>query len=226
MRAGNSGRAERRRRIPESDRPAITASAAYRAHGLIVITFGTVGNATASSLPAGASTATLSSEPPVGVLLLSPFARAGARPTTRLQPNFPQAEPFRASALTVTSAVRTSAVLKPTKETHVARTQSRPPQEATWWLVALVGCTLALLLATPAISHAEESNPNNYSCLGSIAPGKPEVGSEEQQVAYVFYCNGPITGYQLQAQIPLTGVQSPPLVTAGASVWALRRAKR
>ncbi len=28
----------------------------------------------------------------------------------------------------------------------------------------------------------------------------------------MFACNGPITGYQLQAQIPLTGVQSPPLV--------------
>jgi hypothetical protein len=92
-------------------------------------------------------------------------------------------------------------------------------KQATWWLVALVGLTLALAwLAVPAVSHAEESNPNNYECLGSIAPGKPEVGSEEQQVAYVFYCNGPITGYQLQAQIPLTGVQSPPLVTAGASV--------
>ena len=91
-------------------------------------------------------------------------------------------------------------------------------KHATWWLVALVGFTLALLLATPAISHAEESNPNNYSCLGGTAPGKSEVGSEEQQVAYVFYCNGPITGYQLQSQIPLTGVQSPPLVTAGASV--------
>ena len=92
-------------------------------------------------------------------------------------------------------------------------------KQATWWLVALVGLTLALAgLAVPAVSHAEESNPNNYECLGSIAPGKPEVGSEEQQVAYVFYCNGPITGYQLQSQIPLTGVQSPPLVTAGASV--------
>jgi hypothetical protein len=91
-------------------------------------------------------------------------------------------------------------------------------RKTTWWLAALVGCTLALALATPAVVHAEESNPNNYSCLGAVAPGKPEVGSEEQQVAYVFYCNGPITGYQLQAQIPLTGVQTPPLVTAGASV--------
>jgi hypothetical protein len=70
--------------------PAITASAAYREHGLVVITFGSVGNATASSLPAGASTATLSSEPPVGVLLLSPFARAGARPTTAFNPTSPK----------------------------------------------------------------------------------------------------------------------------------------
>jgi hypothetical protein len=90
-------------------------------------------------------------------------------------------------------------------------------RKATWWLVAIVGCCLTMLLATPAISRAEESNPNNYNCLGGIAAGTAEVGSEEQEVKYVFYCNGPITGYQLQAQIPLTGVQSPPLVTATAT---------
>jgi hypothetical protein len=73
---------------------------------------------------------------------------------------------------------------------------------------------VALLLATPALSHAEESNPNNYSCLGSLNPGSPEEGSEEQQVRYSFYCNGPITGYQLQAQVPLTGISSPPVVTS------------
>jgi len=70
--------------------PTITASAAYRAHGLIVITFGTVGNATASSLPAGGATATLSTQPPAGVLLLSPFARAGTRPTTAFNPTSPK----------------------------------------------------------------------------------------------------------------------------------------
>jgi hypothetical protein len=70
--------------------PTITASAAYRAHGLIVITFATIGTATASSLPAGAATATLGSEPPVGVLLLSPFARAGARPSTAFNPTSPK----------------------------------------------------------------------------------------------------------------------------------------
>jgi hypothetical protein len=81
------------------------------------------------------------------------------------------------------------------------------------WLVAIVGCAVAPSLTAPAISHAEEANPNNYSCFGSIAAGKPEVGSEEQQVAYSFHCNGPITGYQLQSQVPVTGVEAAPLVT-------------
>ncbi|HUA75091.1 MAG TPA: hypothetical protein VL988_10085 [Solirubrobacteraceae bacterium] len=71
----------------------------------------------------------------------------------------------------------------------------------------------ALSLAVPALSQAEESNPNNYNCLGSLAAGQPEPGSEEQQVAYTFYCNGPITGFQVQSQIPVTGVSSPPIVT-------------
>lgn len=105
--------------------------------------------------------------------------------------------------------------------THQSTNERRPTlhafqtahRNATWWLGAIVG-SLALLLAAPALSHAEESNPNNLSCLGSLAAGSPEVGSEEQQVKYTFYCNGPITGYQLQSQIPVTGVQSPPLVTS------------
>jgi hypothetical protein len=80
------------------------------------------------------------------------------------------------------------------------------------WLAAIVGAA-ALSLAAPALSQAEESNPNNYNCLGSTAAGLPEPGSEEQQVAYTFYCNGPITGYQVQSQIPVTGVSSPPIVT-------------
>jgi hypothetical protein len=94
-------------------------------------------------------------------------------------------------------------------------------RKATWWLAAIVGF-LALLLATPAISHAEESNPNNYSCLGSISAGEVEEGSEEQQVKYAFYCDGPITGYQLQAQVPLTGIAgNPPVVTSNATLKPL-----
>jgi hypothetical protein len=93
-------------------------------------------------------------------------------------------------------------------------------RKATWWLAAIVGF-IALLLATPALSHAEESNPNNYNCIGSIAAGEAEPGNEEQQVQYEFYCDGPITGYQLQAQIPITGIQGQPTVTSNATLKPL-----
>jgi hypothetical protein len=104
--------------------------------------------------------------------------------------------------------------------THPSTNERRPPLHASQpahrtaarWLAAIVG-SVALLLATPALSHAEESNPNNYTCRGLIGNGPPEVGSEEQQVQYTFFCNGPITGYQIQAQIPMTGVGASPLVT-------------
>ena len=76
---------------------------------------------------------------------------------------------------------------------------------------------MALLLAIPAAGNAAEDNPNNYSCLGSIAAGSAEEGSEEQQVQYKFYCDGPITGYQLQSQIPLTGLAGQPTLTGNAS---------
>jgi len=68
----------------------ITPSAPYREHGLIVVTFATVGVATAAGLPTGASTATLTSQPAVGVALFSPFARAGVRPTTSFNPISPE----------------------------------------------------------------------------------------------------------------------------------------
>lgn len=86
-------------------------------------------------------------------------------------------------------------------------------------VLAVLACALAL---TPAVAGAEESNPNNYSCLGHIGAGRVEPGSEEQQVSYSFYCNGPITGYQLQAQLPVTGISSPPVLTtvAGAPLVA------
>jgi hypothetical protein len=102
--------------------------------------------------------------------------------------------------------------------------ERRPPlhltepahRKASWWLAAIVGF-VALLLAIPAVGHAEEPNPNNYNCIGKIAAGQPEEGNEEQPVQYAFYCNGPITGYQLQSQIPVTGVQGNPILTSNAT---------
>jgi hypothetical protein len=68
----------------------ITSLSTYTEHGLIVITFATVGIATQSELPAGASTATLSYQPPAGVALLSPFATAGAHPSSAFKPTSPR----------------------------------------------------------------------------------------------------------------------------------------
>lgn len=57
--------------------PTITGTPAYREHGLVVVTFASVGVATQQGLPAGASSATLTSQPAGGVLLASPFAKPG-----------------------------------------------------------------------------------------------------------------------------------------------------
>ncbi len=71
---------------------------------------------------------------------------------------------------------------------------------------------IALAFAHVPYAHAI-ADPNQYSCFGHIAGGTPEPGSSEQQVAYTFFCNGDITGYQLESQLPLTGFESAPLVS-------------
>ncbi len=70
--------------------PTITSAADFRESGLIVVTFTSIGNATATGLPAGAATATLTTQPPAGVLLISPFASVGAKPTTTFNPTSPK----------------------------------------------------------------------------------------------------------------------------------------
>jgi hypothetical protein len=70
--------------------PTITSTAAFRENGLIVVTFASIATATATGLPAGASTATLTAQPPAGVLLISPFAAVGARPATAYTPASPK----------------------------------------------------------------------------------------------------------------------------------------
>jgi hypothetical protein len=68
----------------------ITATAAYREGGLIVITFTSVGLASQAELPPGTSTATLTYQPAAGAVLLSPFAKAGRRSTIAFNPTSPR----------------------------------------------------------------------------------------------------------------------------------------
>jgi hypothetical protein len=70
--------------------PTITGTAAYRENGLVVVTFAAVGSATATGLPAGASSATLTAAPAAGVLLISPFATAGLHSSSTFNPVSPK----------------------------------------------------------------------------------------------------------------------------------------
>jgi hypothetical protein len=70
--------------------PTITSAADFRESGLIVVTFASVANATATGLPAGAATATLTTQPPAGVLLISPFASVGAHSSAAFNPTSPK----------------------------------------------------------------------------------------------------------------------------------------
>jgi hypothetical protein len=69
----------------------ITPSAPYREHGLVVVTFTSVALRAQAGYPATASLATLTTQPPSGVVLLSPFAKTGARPTRAFDPASPAA---------------------------------------------------------------------------------------------------------------------------------------
>ena len=69
--------------------PQITGAAAFREHGLAVVTFATVGVASQQGLPAGASSATLTAQPPGGVLLISPFAKKGTHSSATYQVSAP-----------------------------------------------------------------------------------------------------------------------------------------
>jgi hypothetical protein len=56
----------------------------------VVITFASIAVPTASGLPAGAANATLTSQPPSGVLLISPFVATGAKSTVAFDPTSPR----------------------------------------------------------------------------------------------------------------------------------------
>jgi hypothetical protein len=70
--------------------PTITSTADFRESGLIVVTFASIGSATATGLPAGATTATLTTQPPAGVLLISPFAAVGTHSSATFKPTSPK----------------------------------------------------------------------------------------------------------------------------------------
>jgi hypothetical protein len=112
----------------------------------------------------------------------------------------------------VHSIERTDRSHRPTGPGRAARRASPIPRRA---LLAALGALVCALVG-PAFARAEAiepSNPNNYECSGSLSAGKAEAGGEETPVKYTFLCNGQITGYQVQTQLPISGIEGAPLVT-------------
>ena len=74
--------------------------------------------------------------------------------------------------------------------------------------VAALAAALVLLLAHSAPAPADV-NLNNLDCRGHVqkgSPAKDETGSP--QVKYVFACNGPITGFQIQPNVEVQGYET------------------
>lgn len=83
---------------------------------------------------------------------------------------------------------------------------------------AIAGLTLVLLLShsTPAPADV---NFNNLDCQGHVEKGTPDPDDPTStQVKYVFACNGPITGYQIQPNLEVQSIETEVFGTDKAGV--------
>ena len=81
-------------------------------------------------------------------------------------------------------------------------------------LAAVFAAAFALALA-PAAAQAVR-HPDNYHCWGHTQKGRPLPGDSDAQVSYVFACEGPITGYQVQSNQPIGSFDTAPVALDGA----------
>jgi len=74
--------------------------------------------------------------------------------------------------------------------------------------VLLAGASLLLLIDGGKPASAD-NNANNTDCRGHVAKGEPSPDDPTAtQVKYVFACSGPITGYQIQPQVPAQSIDT------------------
>jgi hypothetical protein len=74
--------------------------------------------------------------------------------------------------------------------------------------VLLAGASLLLLIDGSKPASAD-NNANNTDCRGHVEKGEPSPDDPTAtQVKYVFACSGPITGYQIQPQIPAQSIDT------------------
>jgi hypothetical protein len=72
----------------------------------------------------------------------------------------------------------------------------------------VAGASLLLLLDGTKPASADQ-NANNTDCRGHLEKGEPSPDDPSAtQVKYVFACSGPITGYQIQPQVPAQSIET------------------
>jgi hypothetical protein len=72
----------------------------------------------------------------------------------------------------------------------------------------VAGASLLLLLNGTKPASADQ-NANNTDCRGHVQKGEPSPDDPSAtQVKYVFACSGPITGYQIQPQVPAQSIDT------------------
>ena len=73
----------------------------------------------------------------------------------------------------------------------------------------LVAGALLLLLLNGTKPASADQNANNTDCRGHVEKGEAQPDDPTAtQVKYVFACSGPITGYQIQPQIPAQSIDT------------------
>ena len=84
----------------------------------------------------------------------------------------------------------------------------RKPLLAVLAALLVAGASLLLLLGGTRSAIADH-NANNTDCRGHVEKGEPSPDDPRAtQVKYVFACSGPITGYQIQPQIPAQSIDT------------------
>lgn len=67
----------------------------------------------------------------------------------------------------------------------------------------------AILLLSNSTPSSADVNLNNLDCRGSVSKGEPSPDDPDAtQVKYRFACNGPITGYSLQTNVEVQGLET------------------
>ena len=73
----------------------------------------------------------------------------------------------------------------------------------------VAGALLLLLLGGGTRQAIADQNANNTDCRGHVEKGEPSPDDPSAtQVKYVFACSGPITGYQIQPQVPAQSIDT------------------